>query len=74
MKDMKIDGAADVKEVSVNGDWAWARTYISMTVTMPDGKEMRRSGYVLTILSRDMDGIWRIARDANLLRAEPAVS
>jgi uncharacterized protein (TIGR02246 family) len=75
MKDMKIDGTADVKEVSVNGDWAWARTYLSITVTMPDGKEMRRSGYVLSILTKDMDSIWRIARDANLLRAEqPPVS
>ena len=26
MKDMKIDGTAEVKEVSVHGDWAWART------------------------------------------------
>ena len=74
MNDMKIDGTADVKEVSVHGDWAWARTYLSITVTTPDGQEMRRSGYVLSILTKDMDSIWRIARDANLLRAEPAVS
>ena len=74
MTDMKIDGTADVKEVSVHGDWAWARTYLSITVTTPDGREMRRSGYVLSILTKDMDSIWRIARDANLLRPEPAVS
>ena len=71
MKDMRIDGTADVKEVTVIGDWAWARTHLSMTVTMPDGKEMRRSGYTLSIFFKDMDSIWRIARDANLLRAEP---
>jgi uncharacterized protein (TIGR02246 family) len=70
MGDMKIDGTADVKEVTVTGDWAWARTYLSMTVTMPDGKEVRRSGYVLSILFKDMDSIWRIARDANLLRTD----
>ena len=36
---------------------------------------MRRSGYVLSILFKDMDSIWRIARDANLLRTEsPPVS
>ena len=74
MTDMKIDGTADVKEVSVHGDWAWARTHMSITVTMPDGKEMRRSGYVLSIFTKDMDSIWRIIRDANLLRAEPAIS
>jgi uncharacterized protein (TIGR02246 family) len=70
MKDMRIDGAADVKEVSVTGDWAWARTHLTVTVTMPDGKEMRRSGYTLSIFTKDMDGRWLIARDANLLRAE----
>ena len=71
MSDMKIDGTADVKEVTVAGDWAWARTRLSINVTMPDGKEVRRSGYTLTILFKDMDSIWRIARDANLLRVEP---
>jgi uncharacterized protein (TIGR02246 family) len=74
MNDMKIDGTADVKEVSVNGDWAWARSHLTVSVTTPDGKETRRSGYALSILTKDMDGVWRIARDANLLRAEPAVS
>lgn len=74
MKDMKFDGTADVKEVTVIGDWAWARTHLTVVATMPDGKEMRRSGYTLTILFKDMDSVWRIARDANLLRAEPAVS
>jgi uncharacterized protein (TIGR02246 family) len=75
MTDMRIDGTADVKEVTVTGDWAWARTYLSITATMPDGKQVRRSGYVLSILFKDMDSIWRIARDANLLRTEsPPVS
>ena len=71
MKDMRIDGSADVKEISVTGDWAWARTHLTVVVTAPDGKETRRSGYALSILTRDMDGRWLIARDANLLRAEP---
>jgi uncharacterized protein (TIGR02246 family) len=74
MADVKIDGTADVKEVSVHGDWAWARTYLTVTVTMPDGKEVRRSGYALSILTKDMDSIWRIIRDANLLRTETPVS
>jgi len=74
MKDMKIDGTAEVRELAITGDWAWARTHISVSVTMPDGKEMRRSGCTLTILTKDMDGRWLIARDANLLRAEPPTS
>lgn len=74
MKEMKIDGTAEVRELAITGDWAWARTHISLSVTMPDGKEMRRSGHTLTILAKDMDGRWLIARDANLLRAEPPTS
>ena len=74
MKDMKIDGTAEVKELAITGDWAWARTHLTVSVTMPDGTEMRRSGYTLTILTRDMDGRWLIARDANLLRAENPTS
>ena len=74
MKDMKIDGTAEVRELAITGDWAWARTHLSISVTMPDGKEMRHSGYTLTILTKDMDGRWLIARDANLLRAEPPTS
>jgi uncharacterized protein (TIGR02246 family) len=74
MKDMKIEGTAQVKELAITGDWAWARTHLSVSVTAPDGKEMRRSGYTLTILTKDMDGRWLIARDANLLRAERPTS
>ena len=74
MKDVKIDGTAEVRELAITGDWAWARTHLSVSVTMPDGKEMRRSGYTLTILTKDMDGRWLIARDANLLRAERPTS
>jgi len=28
---------------------------------------MRRSGYTLTILRKEPDGRWRLARDANML-------
>jgi uncharacterized protein (TIGR02246 family) len=70
MKDVRMEGVAEVKEVTVTGDWAWARTHLKLTVTTPDGKEMRRSGYVLSVFTKDMDGRWLIARDANLLRAE----
>jgi len=31
---------------------------------------MRRSGYTLTILRKEADGKWRLARDANLLTEE----
>jgi ketosteroid isomerase-like protein len=31
---------------------------------------VRRSGYMLTILRKERDGRWRLARDANSLAAE----
>ena len=74
MKGVQIDGTAEVKEVAITGDWAWARSHLSVTMTMPDGKQIKRSGYTLSILTKDMDGRWLIARDANLLRAEPPTS
>jgi len=41
---------------------------------MPDGKVNRRSGYVLSIFSKDTDGKWMLARDANLLKEDAAIS
>jgi ketosteroid isomerase-like protein len=38
-----------------------------MTMTLPDGKRVRRAGYTLTILHKTADGRWLLARDANLL-------
>jgi ketosteroid isomerase-like protein len=33
----------------------------------PGGEPVRRAGYALTILPKDPDGKWLLARDANLL-------
>ncbi|MEW5818264.1 MAG: hypothetical protein AB1798_23110, partial [Spirochaetota bacterium] len=44
--------------------------YIEITMTMPNSPTpVYRSGYTLTILRKESDGRWRIARDANLLTA-----
>jgi ketosteroid isomerase-like protein len=40
---------------------------ITMTMTPPDGAPVRRAGYTLTILRKQPDGRWLLARDANLL-------
>ena len=72
MKDARIEGTNDIQEIEVMGDWAYLRNHLTMTVTPPGGgKPMRRSGYTLTILRKDADGKWRLARDANLLTADP---
>jgi uncharacterized protein (TIGR02246 family) len=67
MEHHKIEGTSDIKEIKVLGDWAWMRNHLTITITQPDGKLSRRSGYVLTILRKNPDGAWVIARDANLL-------
>lgn len=66
MKDMQVDGTSDVKEIEMAGDWAWCRTHLKVAVTMPDGKQLRRSGYTLSVM-RKTGGKWQLARDANML-------
>jgi uncharacterized protein (TIGR02246 family) len=67
MKNVRISGKSDIREIRILGDWAYLRNHIDMTATPADGKTMRRSGYTLTILRKESDGRWRLARDANLL-------
>ena len=67
MKDVRVDGRADIQELCVLGEWAYLRNYLDLTVTPAVGRPMRRTGYTLTILRKDEDGRWVLARDANLL-------
>jgi len=71
MRGAEIDGNSDIVELAILGDWAWMRARITMSMTPPGGAApMRRSGYTLTILRKEADGKWRLARDANLLTEE----
>ena len=67
MRDVRIDGKSDIREIKVMGDWAYLRNHIDMEMTLPDGKTVRRAGYTLTILNKTVDGRWLLVRDANLL-------
>ena len=67
MKDMHMDGAADIQEVTVLGDWAWTRVHLTVTISPPNAKPVRRAGYTLSIWRKQLDGTWVIFRDANLL-------
>jgi uncharacterized protein (TIGR02246 family) len=67
MANVAIDGASEIVELEVTGDWAYLRNRIEMTVTPPNSAGVRRSGYTLTIFRKERDGRWRLARDANLL-------
>ena len=67
-----IDGASDIRELQVHGDWAWLRSHLRVTMSGTDGgAPTTLSGPVLTILRRERDGRWVLARDANLLTPEP---
>ncbi len=67
MQGISIDGQSDIVELKVFGDWAFARTHITVTMTMEGAAPMRRSGYTLSLFEKGADGQWRLARDANLL-------
>jgi uncharacterized protein (TIGR02246 family) len=67
MSDVKIEGANEIVELQVQGDWAFSRNRIDLQVTPPEGEPVRRGGYTLTLYRREADGRWRLMRDANLL-------
>ena len=63
---VRVEGASDIRELKVLGDWAYLRNYLDIIVTPPGGAAVRRAGWTLTILRKE-GGQWKIARDANLL-------
>ncbi len=69
LKDMLMEGRADIREVTVLGDWAWTRVHLALTITSPNGKPMQRRGYTMSIWRKQSSG-WVIYRDANLLAPE----
>jgi uncharacterized protein (TIGR02246 family) len=62
-----IDGTAEVLEVQVHGNWAWARNYLNITFTPPGGEPCALSGYTMGIYRRNAEGKWQLARDANFV-------
>jgi uncharacterized protein (TIGR02246 family) len=67
MKNVRLAGTSDIREIKVLGDWAYIRNYIEITVTPPDGTSMQRRGYTLSILRKQSYGKWALCRDANLV-------
>ena len=64
---MQVDGHSEIEELEIAGDWAWMRTAIEVTMTLPNGETHRRAGHTLSILRKQPDGRWLLVRDANLL-------
>ena len=71
----RIESSAEIQELQIVANWAFCWTQLSVTTTpLQGGAAMRRSGYTLTILRKQADGAWVIARDANMLTADPPAS
>lgn len=67
LRGARLEGHNEIVELRVLGDWAFVRNRIEMTVTPAGGAAVHRSGHTLTLLRREADGAWRLARDANLM-------
>jgi uncharacterized protein (TIGR02246 family) len=70
MAGVHTQGTNDIVELQLLGNWAFIRGRIDMTATPPNGEPVHRSGYTLTLLHKEADGHWRLARDANLLTTQ----
>src|SRR3954463_1046909 len=58
-----IESTSDIDEIVVSGDLAYCRTRLEVTViSRHNNAPMRRSGHTLSILRREQDGQWRLAR------------
>ncbi|HTV08428.1 MAG TPA: SgcJ/EcaC family oxidoreductase [Candidatus Aquilonibacter sp.] len=67
VKQMQIHVRAEVREVEVREDLAFARTWLEVRITPPKGEPMTRTGYTLSIYRRRPGGRWKLWRDANLV-------
>lgn len=64
-----FEGASEIQEIKVLGDWAFMWQKLSVNVTPPGGAApIKRSGHTLTIFAKQ-NGKWVLARDANMLAA-----
>jgi len=70
MKGVAIDARAEVQEIEVFGARAYIRNHIQVELTSSGQTPKRMSGYAMSVLRKDPDGRWRIARDANLVMPE----
>jgi uncharacterized protein (TIGR02246 family) len=63
----KMQGESEIVELQVQGDWAWLRNRLRVSVIPPGQAALQHAGYTLTILRKNAQGRWQLVRDANLL-------
>lgn len=63
----QFDGASEIQEIKVFGEWAFMWAKLSVVVSPPGGApSMMRAGHTLSVLKKE-NGRWVLARDANML-------
>jgi len=70
MDSMKVEGQSEVQEIRIMGDFAYAWTNLTVSVTQKSGDKMKRSGNTLSIFQKQNDGRWLLIRDANMMTAD----
>jgi uncharacterized protein (TIGR02246 family) len=67
----EMEAQLEVIEIRVLGGTAYSWTHLRIKITPPSSAAFFRSGEVLSVWQKDLEGTWRIFRDANLLSKEP---
>jgi hypothetical protein len=53
MKNVRMEGTSDIRELKVLGDWAYLRNYLAVTITPPGGEPVRRRSWFLSLVYRE---------------------
>jgi uncharacterized protein (TIGR02246 family) len=64
----RIEGASDIQELQVSGEWAYVWTQLTISMHPSGGNAPTlRSGPGLSVWRKKADGRWVIFRDANMV-------
>jgi uncharacterized protein (TIGR02246 family) len=65
---VRVEGAADIREIRVFGDWAYVWNQLKVTMRPLDGgTPTHLGGPALSVFRKKSDGAWVIYRDANMI-------
>jgi uncharacterized protein (TIGR02246 family) len=68
---VRVEGASDIQEIRVFGDWAYVWTQLTIAMHPADGgAPTHRSGPGLSVWRKQADGRWVIFRDANMVTTQ----
>jgi uncharacterized protein (TIGR02246 family) len=72
MGKFKTDTQSDVQEIHIDGNLAYCLSHLQITMTpiTIGTTTMHLAGNILSVLRKQPDGKWLIARDANMLTAQ----